>query len=114
MKNYKIILMAVSTILLLKCSTIEEVSVNGEFTQRTESFKQNIDSLNQIFSLPKNTKLDNAFIDTANNSILIEFNKYFSVIPLRDDNVNEIYKFVRESFGDRFENYGYKILSMGY
>jgi hypothetical protein len=114
MKKLKIILIVFSSILIFKCSTVEESSLLGEFSERTESFKGNIDSLNQIFKLPKNTKLDNSFIDTANNSISLEFNKNFAVIPLREDNVNEIYKFVKDSFGPLFEKYNFSITSMGY
>ncbi|MBK7499076.1 MAG: xanthan lyase [Ignavibacteriales bacterium] len=114
MKNLRIILAVISTFFFLKCSTTEEISLNDEFMQRTESFKQNIDSLNQIFNLQKNTKLENALIDTTNNIISLEFNRNFAVIPFREENVNEINKIVKDFFGERFENYNYKIFSMGY
>ena len=114
MKNLRIILAVISSFFFLKCSTTEEISLNDEFMQRTESFKQNIDSLNQSFNLPKNTKLENALIDTTNNIISIEFNRNFAVIPFREENVNEINKIVKDFFGERFESYNYKIFSMGY
>ncbi len=114
MKNFKIILAVISSFLFFKCSSIEEVSLNDEFILRSEAFKQNIDSLNQMLNLPKNTKLENALIDTTNNIISLEFNRNFAIIPLREENVSEINKIVKNTFGERFENYDFKIFSMSY
>ena len=48
------------------------------------------------------------------NTITIAFNRNFAVVPFREENVNEIYNFVKKSYGPRFENYNFKITSIGY
>ena len=42
------------------------------------------------------TRIDSLIIDDRDMSILIDFNKYFSYVPLREDNVILIYKTIRE------------------
>ena len=96
MKNFKIILATISSIFLLRCSTVEEISLSSLFNQKTESIKQSMDSFNQVFELPPKTKLENVSIDSSNSLISIEFSKSLAVVPLREDNVNEIYKLLPE------------------
>jgi len=114
MKNLKLTLLIITSIIFLKCSSVQEVSLTDEFTSKSDLFTENIDSFKQEFNLPASTKLENANIDSLDNTITIAFNRNFAVVPFREENVNEIYRFVKNSFGPRFENYNYKISSMGY
>jgi len=114
MKNLKLTLLIITSIIFLKCSSVQEMSLTDEFTNKSDLFTENIDSFKQEFNLPASTKLENANIDSLDNTITITFNRNFAVVPFREENVNEIYRFVKNSFGPRFENYNYKISSMGY
>ncbi|HEX9251368.1 MAG TPA: hypothetical protein VF870_03955, partial [Ignavibacteriaceae bacterium] len=113
MKKIKLPLL-IMTLILFKCSSVQELTLSDEFINKINLFKENLDSLKQEFKLPASTKVESAVIDSSDSTIIIEFNRNFSVVPFREGNVNEIYKFVKNSFGPRFENYKYTITSMGY
>jgi len=90
------------------------MSLNDEFDNQRILFLENMEAFKDSFNLPASTKLENASIDSSNNTITISFNRNFAVIPFREENVNGIYEFVKNSFGQRFENYDFKINSIGY
>jgi hypothetical protein len=114
MKIIKLTILFISALLFIKCSSVEEVSSQNEFEIKSNLFRENLDSLKQEFKLPSSTKLESVVIDSSDSTISITFNKNFAVVPFREENVNEIYKFVINSFGPPFENYNYKISSMDY
>ena len=114
MKNIKLFLILITAFIFIKCSSVEEISLQDEFEYKSELFTANLDSFKQEFKLPTGTKVESAVIDSSDSTISIEFNRNFAVVPLREENVNEIYKFVKESYGRNFENYNFKISSIGY
>ena len=114
MKNFKLFLLITISIIFIKCSSVPEISLNDEFVIKSDLFTANIDSFKLKYKLPAVTNVESAVIDSSDSTISIEFNKYFAVIPLREENVDEIYKFIKDSFGPRFENYNFKIISLGY
>jgi hypothetical protein len=114
MKKIKLTLLVISAIIFIKCSSVEEISLQDEFVNKSELFNANIDSFKQEFKLPAGTKVESTVIDSSDSTISIEFNRNFAVIPLREENVNKIYKFVKESYGPNFENYNFRITSIGY
>ncbi|MBE0539439.1 MAG: xanthan lyase [Ignavibacterium sp.] len=114
MKKFNLVFFISFSILFFKCSSVSQLTLEDEFQIKTESFKENIFSFNKTFSLPQNSKVISANIDTLDSTISMEFNRNFSVIPLREKNVNEIYNFVKNAFGIRFENYNFRLTSMGY
>jgi hypothetical protein len=114
MKIIRISIFVLTTLLFIKCSSVEEISLQDEFEIKSNVFIENLDSLKQEFKLPASTKLESAVIDSSDTTISITFNKNFAVVPFREKNVNEMYGFIMNSFGPRFENYNYKISSMDY
>ena len=113
MKSIKLFLTVLLSLIFLSCSTIEEVTLNNVFTEKVTSFRESIDSLKEILNLPRNVKLEDSSIDTLKKSITLEFSKDFAVIPFRENNVDNIYKSVKNFFGDRFLSYNFSINSIG-
>lgn len=114
MKKIKLTLLVIFSILFIKCSSVSEMSLTDEFVHKSNLLKDNLDSLKQELKLPANTKLEIAVFDSSDSAISLEFNRNFAVVPFREENVNKIYKFVKDFFGSRFENYNFKITSIGY
>ena len=114
MKKLKLSMLFIISILIVSCSSVDEITVNETFESRISSLNENIDLLKTALLLPRNTKLENSFIDTLNKTMTLEFNRDLTVVPFREENVNEIYRFVKDSFGPQFENYNFKLTSMGY
>ncbi len=98
---------------ILSCSPVDEISLNKVFSQKTVSFNKNLDDFKETFHLSRNVKLENSSIDTLSQTITLEFNKDFAVIPFRENNVDSIYKSVKKYFGERFTGYNYIINSIG-
>ncbi len=114
MKIFKLLLLFTISIIFIKCSSVPEISLNDEFVIKSDFFIANIDSFNQEFNLPRSTRLESFSVDSSDSIISLSFNRNFALIPLREENVDLIYKFVKGSFGPRFENYEFKITSIGY
>lgn len=114
MKNFKLIILFLLLLLILKCSSVEDISLKNEFDASTELLKQDLDSIKQILKLPNGTRIESAVIDSASKTISVSFNKNLAVIPLREQNVNEIYSSVKNYFASAFEDYNYKVFCIGY
>lgn len=114
MKKIKLAILIITAFIFIKCTSVEEISLQDEFLLKSDVFITNIDSFKSEFKLPASTKVESTIIDSSDSTISIEFNKNFAVIPFREENVNEIYNYVKNTYGSRFENYNYKISSMGY
>lgn len=114
MKKIKSAILIITAFIFIKCTSVEEISLQDEFLIKSDVFITNIDSFKSEFKLPASTKVESTVIDSSDSTISIEFNKNFAVIPFREENVNEIYNYVKNTYGSRFENYNYKISSMGY
>ena len=65
MKNIKFSLLIITSLLLVKCSSIPEISINDEFENKSNLFIENIDVFKQEFKLPAGTKLENANLDSS-------------------------------------------------
>ncbi|MEO8231553.1 MAG: xanthan lyase [Ignavibacteriota bacterium] len=114
MKKKSISFLIVTSLLFIKCSTVEEISLNDEFNYKTDLILESIDSLNLNLKLPRNTKIESVSMDTLNKSISISFNNNFAVIPLRDENVKKIYESIEDFYGPSFHDYNFNISSIGY
>ncbi len=114
MKIKSIPFLIIMSLFFIKCSTVEEISLNDEFNYKTDLILGSIDSLNQDLKLPKNTKIESVSLDTLSKSISISFNKNLAVVPMRDDNVKKIYDSYKDFFGPRFNDYHLNISSIGY
>jgi hypothetical protein len=79
-----------------------------------EEFIFNAVTAGDPLKLHPRTRIDSLIIDDRDMSILIDFNKYFSYMPLREDNVTLIYKTIRELAGKKYKNYQLIIRSMEY
>jgi hypothetical protein len=62
--------------------------------------------------LNPNTRIDTLVIEDKDLNILVDFNKYFSFTPLREDNVNQVYKTIREIIGKKYRRFRLQIRSM--
>ena len=69
------------SILMLSCSSADKITLNEVFNEKAISFNENLDNFKETFHLPRSVKLDNSSIDTSNQTITLEFNKDFAVIP---------------------------------
>lgn len=114
MKKIILAILIITAFIFIKCTSVEEISLQDEFLLKSDVFITNIDSFKSEFKLLASTKVESTIIDSSDSTISIEFNKNFAVIPFREENVNEIYNYVKNTYGSRFENYNYKISSMGY
>jgi hypothetical protein len=113
--NTKIILLVLPLIILMiNCSAVKELSLQDKFEIQTQLFKDNLKSINEQFSLPKSTKVESFLLDTLNKTITVNLNKDFASIPLRDENVNNIYEKIKKIFSPEFNDFSFEIRSMGY
>jgi len=64
--------------------------------------------------LPKSSKVEKATLDTVIKKITLDLSRDFAVIPLRDENVKNIYVETKKMFGHEFEEYVFDIRSMGF
>ncbi|MGE5436056.1 MAG: hypothetical protein ACM3O3_02415, partial [Syntrophothermus sp.] len=64
------------------------------------------------FYLPPNTKLDTIQISDRNKTVVINFSKEFSYIPLRADNVKKFYDDIKQYFGGAYDGYDFTLRSM--
>jgi hypothetical protein len=100
--------------LIVNCSSVKELTLQEKFEKQTELAKNNFDYIKSLLSLPKSSKITNTSIDTISKKVKIDMNRDLAFIPLRDDNVKEIYEKFKNLFGPEFNDYNYEIRSMGY
>lgn len=60
------------------------------------------------------TRIDSLLIDDKNLKVQVDLNKYFAFTPLRENNVNQIYKTIREIIGKKYRKYHLLIRSKEY
>jgi len=97
-----------------QCSSVKELSVQEKFKLQLQSLSENLPAIKKQLSLPKSATIINTLIDTTNNKITIEFSRELSSIPLRRENVDRIYREIKNYFVDSFINYSFLIKSMDF
>jgi hypothetical protein len=82
--------------------------------QQIEKFVYHAVKEGNPLKLNPQTRIDTLVIEDKNLNILVDFNKYFSFTPLREDNVNQVYKTIRERIGKKYRRYEVQIRSREY
>ena len=98
----------------MSCSSGPELSLNEKFDETTKNYEEQFSLLKKEFSLPKSTKIENAKIDSLNGFIRIDLSKDFAMIPLREQNVDEIYSEIKDYFNEDFPDYNIEVYSIGF
>lgn len=114
MKYLKLVPLAAIFIFIIRCSSVKELTTADRFEIQTAQLKENLDSFKKQFSLPKSTKVESTSIDTINKKITIDFSKDFAVIPLREENVKNIYQEIKKILSPEFQEYDIELRSMGF
>lgn len=112
----KILGLSISVIffLMIGCSGVSELSLEESFLQKQNQFIDQIDHFKLKNNLPRSTRIQNISVDHKSKLIKIDFNRDFSYIPLREENVKNVYTYVKEFFGEQFEDYNIKIVSINF
>lgn len=114
MKLLKLSALPFLLLLIFGCSSVKELTTSEKFQLQSHQLKEELNSIKKDFNLPKSTKIDNLLIDTLNKKIIVDFNRDLSFIPLREENVSEIYKEIGNYFHNDFPDYTVEINSMGF
>ena len=91
----------------------EEKPVQNVF-EKSKDFVGDFYEGNLFFKITPGTRIDTIIIDTVKKTIKINFNKAFSEMPFRDENVNHLYNLVKHYFGKRFSDYKYQITTLNH
>ena len=93
----------------------------GKMDKRSIKLHQNVEKFIYYgvtdgvpLKLHPRTRIDTLVIDDKNLSVRIDFNKYFSYTPLREDNVGRVYQTLREMIGGKYRNYDVQVRSREY
>ncbi|MFO7526454.1 MAG: fibronectin type III domain-containing protein [Ignavibacteriaceae bacterium] len=101
-------------IFIITCSTTKELTLEESFLLKKDNFLENFNSFKINNNLPRNTKVESINVDYTAKVININFNRDFSFIALRDDNVSRIYLECKQIFGERFTDFHFNLSSMNY
>lgn len=104
----------VTGLFIFSCSSVTNLTLKDKFELNSQTFNDKFNYIKKEFSLPKSAKIEDSYLDTLNKKIIINLNKEFAVIPLRDENVNGIYSEFKKVLSSDFTDYQLEILSMGY
>ncbi len=96
-------------VLIQGCGSVSELTVYEKSLEFKESFNKNHIS----FPVPPGAKLDTVLVNDQSKTIQLFFNKDFSFIPFRKENVEEIYSTVENFYGDNFKDYKFSIITLG-
>lgn len=114
MKNYFSFLSLLLAVTIASCTTVKHITTEELFTVKKQEFLQNVNSIKNELNIPRNTKVENVEADHTNRQIKIHFSRDLASIPLRPENVEEIYTKIKSLFGDEFSGYQFQIYSMNY
>ncbi len=70
--------------------------------KKVEEFLYHTYTDNKPLKLDPVVRIDSVRIDGRSGAIIIDFNKYLSYLPLREENVREIYRAVRKYLGKKY------------
>jgi len=76
------------------------------------SFKDDIYGKKLPLALPNMTKVDTIIVNEADKSFRLDFNKELSNTAFRENNVSQLYEFVRNYFGSEYDDYSFSITSL--
>jgi len=96
-------------IFLSGCSLLKEVTV----FEKSSEFKEYFDNTKLNLPLPPAAKVDTIIVDENLKKVDIYFNRDFSNIPYRKENVEYIYSSVKKFYGDNFNEYKFTLISIG-
>ena len=85
-----------------------------ELHKKIELFVYNALQTEKPLKLHPATRIDSLIIDDKNLLITIDFSKHFSWTPMREDNVTQVYKHIRELPGKKYRRYALLVRSLGY
>ncbi|MFC2083791.1 fibronectin type III domain-containing protein [Bacteroidota bacterium] len=99
-------------ILLGGCSSIPTVTDREQLIEnKIIDLREAIVNKELKFNYPERTELLDVIVDDLDKNIIVEFNKIFSYIPFREDNVEHIYSEVKDFFGPMFYDYSFIIMA---
>jgi len=106
----------ITAIALTGCSSSKNVVEEKKTTidEKSSELRADVRSKNLPFDVPAGSRVDTILIDDANKTIQINFNKEFSYIPFRNKNVEDIYSFFKNYFGDEYSSYKILINTLGF
>jgi hypothetical protein len=116
--NYSLIL--ILTLILFNCSSKETITpgknenLQVPLTKKIEIFKNDVIKRHLSFQIPLGSKVKKFEIDSSKKLVKIKFNRHFSFLPFREDNVSKIYSEIKKYFGNDLKNYKFSILTLGY
>lgn len=114
MKLFRISAFSFILFVIFSCSSVKELTTTERFEFQSNNLKEELPQIKKDFNLPKSTKIENLQIDTLNKKIIVNFSRDFSFIPLRENNVANIYKLIESFFYPDFIDYKIQINSMGF
>jgi len=101
MKKYFILLLL--AIIFTHCGPSSEITVSKKsLTDKVNSFSDDLISGKITDGIPPSAKLRDAVIDDTLKKITLSYNKEFSSIPFRKENVEKIYNMLSEIIGDGY------------
>ena len=56
------------SVIIVSCSSIDEITIQDVFDSKLKSFDDSIESFKKDFNLPQNTKLSKSYVDTLTNT----------------------------------------------
>lgn len=101
--------------IIYSCASSKELQqIEINFQARLAQFTDTVRSAKMNFDMPVGTEIKSGSINTDAKLIQLEFNRYFSFRPFREDDIPLIYNEVKNFFGPEFNNYWFEISTTGY
>lgn len=96
----------VSSLALSGCALFRSVGLYHSVpAERIAEFRADVVQRKFTFELPPRTRVDTVRIDSARKVVEVHFNDAFSMIPYRDETVEEVYRQVESYFDGTFDGY---------
>ncbi|MDP4116302.1 MAG: xanthan lyase, partial [Bacteroidota bacterium] len=124
MKSLKYVIILLALFLLPACSTKQVIT--EETKTAKQEVKETVKKQNSLFTFiddvknkkfinvfPSRTKIESYNIDSVKKELEINFSKDISYLPLREENVNNFYKVVKNSLIEDYKDYHIKLTSLG-
>jgi hypothetical protein len=99
-------------ILLIVISLAGCTSTRTIQEETVKQFTQAVERRQTPFTLPRGTRIDSVWVDHAAKRVTVFFNKEFSSIPFRRENVDTLYAKVRSFFREPFQDYSVSIRTL--
>ncbi|MCX6149489.1 MAG: fibronectin type III domain-containing protein [Ignavibacteriales bacterium] len=90
----------------------ENIKTKLSFPELAASFREVVKKKQFTIPLPPLAKVDTVISDETNKSIQINFNREFSNLPFRQENVEQIYSSIKDFFGVDYSDYKFSIQTL--